>query len=178
MREFGLEGVRRGRSRRTTGSRRGGCAAGRSRRAQLLREPTERAVGGGPHLRRDLVGVRLRRLRRRRVQPVHRRMADLSLAPDRPRPGRPGDGDLGPQGRARGARASLRSRLAIPVYPLHRTPRRGRRRHSVGSRGDSYDNAHCPDTVSSAWICSAERPSRWGFITRSRLPDTRTVIAT
>jgi putative transposase len=36
---------------------------------------------------------------------------------------------------------SLGQGQPMPVDPLHRTPCRGRRGHSVGSRGDSFDNA-------------------------------------
>lgn len=43
--------------------------------AAVHRDPTECAVGGRLHLRRDVHRLRLRRLRRRRVQPHDRRLA-------------------------------------------------------------------------------------------------------
>ena len=87
-------------------------------------------------------GFVLRGLRHRRLQPGHRGLAGVCQPAHRPRPRRPRDGHLARGARRCRTRPPLRPRRPVPVHPLHRAPRRGRRRSSsVGSRGDSYDNA-------------------------------------
>ena len=67
---------------------------------------------------------------RRRLRPHHRWLAGVALAAHRTLPRRARASRLGTQGRrSRRARASLRSRCAIPVDPLHRACLRGRRGH-------------------------------------------------
>lgn len=55
----------------------------------------------------------------RRLLTLHRRLAYLALAPYRPGAHRPGAGAVGAQGALRRACASLRSRRAVPLDPLH-----------------------------------------------------------
>ncbi len=68
MRDLGLQGCRRGRGLDPHhGGRRCVGSAGGSGRPQVHCVGTEPAVGGGPHLRQDALGVGLRRVHRRRV---------------------------------------------------------------------------------------------------------------
>ena len=52
----------------------------RSRRARFHGDAAESALGGGLHVCRDLAGLRLRRLRHRRLRAAHRRLARFGLA--------------------------------------------------------------------------------------------------
>ena len=91
---------------------------------------TEPAVGRRHHLRRDLVRVRLRRVRHRRVLPADRRLAgiDHRCAPTSPWTRWRWRSGPAAQRRPRRAGPPLRPRRPILVDPLHRTPRRRRRR--------------------------------------------------
>jgi putative transposase len=87
----------------------------------------------------------LRGLRHRRLLPPRGRLAAVEVAAHRPRPGRPGDGDLDPHPRrARRDRPDAPQRQRSPIcrYSLH-TQRLAEAGvvASVGSTGDSYDNA-------------------------------------
>ena len=75
MAELGLTGAVRGKTKRTTIADPTAAAACRSGAAAVRPAGTQPAVGGRPHLCIDVVGVRLRRLRRRRL-----RTADPGLA--------------------------------------------------------------------------------------------------
>ena len=143
MRRMGLHGVVRGREVRTTVSNpAGACPLDRVNR-QFQAPTPEPALGLGLHLRRDLAGLRLRGLRHRRLRPAHRRLAGQ---PDRCTP----------------ASCSTRwSRLCTSVSPaqggglVHHSDRGSQYvsiryterlaeagiEPSVGSVGDSYDNA-------------------------------------
>ena len=129
MRQLGLAGRTRGTKRRTTIPADTAAAHPDLRRAPIRRRRPEPVVDRRHHLRRHLVRVRLHGVRHRRVLPAHRRLARRHHLAHRPRPGRLGDGHLEPHRDPRRARPPLRPRRAIPVDPLHRTPRRRRRRH-------------------------------------------------
>ena len=75
MAELGLTGAVRGKAKRTTIADPAAAAAGRSRAAPVRPAGTQPAVGGRPDLCVDVVGVRLCRLRHRRL-----RAADPGLA--------------------------------------------------------------------------------------------------
>ena len=117
-----------------------GGAARRPGAAAVPGRPPEPAVGGGLYLRRDLGGLGLRGLRHRCLRPPHRRLAGGELDAHGPGAGCAGAGTVVAD-RDRRAGASQRPRQPVPVDPLHRAPGRGRHRSSVGSVGDSYDNA-------------------------------------
>jgi len=78
MQDLGLHGVVRGRKRRTTIPNELATPA-RPAKAAVPRQPAEPAVGGRLHLRRDLVGVRLRGLHDRCVRASHHRLARGAL---------------------------------------------------------------------------------------------------
>ncbi len=142
MRGLGLAGAVRGKVRRTTVCVRALPSSGRSGRASVQRARPEPALAGRHHLRLDLGRLRLHRLRHRRVQSRDRRLAGVEQPAGRARPRRPRDGDLEPALRGpRGARPPQRSRRPVPCDPLHRAAGRRGAVTSVGSRGDSYDNA-------------------------------------
>ena len=142
MRLEGLKGVVRGEKKRTTIP-----DDSAARPADLVDRSfaTDRpgpSLGRRHHLRSDLVGFRLRRLRGRRVLAVHRRLASLSLVTNRPGPRRPGASTLGTAARHHRSRpppgASLRRRHPIFVHSIHQPANRGRHRTVGGSVGDSY----------------------------------------
>ena len=76
---LGLQGVVRGRTCRTTTSRRSRRAAARPGQPAVPGQPAESAVGGGLHVRGDVGRLRLRGLRDRRVRAAHRRLARRTL---------------------------------------------------------------------------------------------------
>jgi transposase len=76
-----------------------GAQAGRPRLPRLLCRGSELPLAGRPDLRAHLGGLRLRGLRHRCLQPLHRRLAGRHPSAHRPRPGRSGDGPLAAQGR-------------------------------------------------------------------------------
>ena len=129
MGELHLEGVRRGKSRRTTTP-----DATAARPADLVErdfsaQPAEPAVGRRSHLCGDLVRLCLCGLGHRRLQPLPGGLAGRAVAAHRPGPGRAGDGHLAPPSPAGGAGASLGQGQPISGHPLHRTPRRSRGGH-------------------------------------------------
>ena len=144
MHELGLRGVTRGKPRRTTVA---DTAAQRPRdlvERRFSAPAPNRLWGRGPDLCADLVGVRVRGLRHRRLQPPHRGLAGLKVASQRPGAARPRTGHLGTQPRRpqrRRGGPSQRPRRSISVHPLQRAPRRERRGQLGGIPRDSYDNA-------------------------------------
>ena len=70
---------------------------GRPGRPPVQRVGRQPAVGGRPDLREDPHRLGLRGLRRRRLQPLHRRLAGLDVTAQRPGHRRPGDGHLRPE---------------------------------------------------------------------------------
>jgi putative transposase len=141
MGELHLEGVRRGKTRRTTTP-----DAATVRPADLVErdfsaQQAQPAVGGRSHLRGDLVGLCLCGLGRGCLQPLHRWLAGLAVVADRPGPGRPGDGRLAATWGPGGPGASLgQGSQYLSIRYTERLAEAGAA-CSVGSRGDSYDNA-------------------------------------
>ena len=144
MRAMGLRGVVRGRRVQDHDPRRAGRRPQDLVQRQLHRDPAESAVGLGLHLRRDLAGLRVRRLRdrclRRRI--VGWRAATSTAERLGARragagPVRPGDrrrrGPTGPPQRP--GRCNISPSATPSGWPTAGIE------PSVGSRGDSYDNA-------------------------------------
>ena len=125
------------------GERQGHALSARSRQSPVPGTTAERAVGLGLHLRRDVDGLRLRRVRHRRLRSPHRRLACVS---------------------ARRTPASCSMRWSRPLHDRKPVSGGGLVHHSdrgvqyvsikyterlaeaglvpsVGSVGDSYDNA-------------------------------------
>ena len=141
MRQMGLQGVVRGREVRTTVSN-ASAACPLDRVNRQFQAPGRTAVAVGLHLRRDLAGLRLRRLRHRRLRPTHRRLAvsaarrsdfvldalEQALADRRPVRG----GGL--------VHHSDRGSQYVSIRYTERLAEAGIE-PSVGSVGDSYDNA-------------------------------------
>ena len=142
MREMGLRGVVRGKTRRTTTP-----DAMAARPADLVErrftaDPPEPAVGGGPDLRPDLVRLRVHGVHHRRLQPVHRGLAglDVACAPTSPSTRwRWPSGD----GRASSTGWSITPTAGVQYLAIRYTERLAEAGAvtSVGSKGDSYDNA-------------------------------------
>jgi hypothetical protein len=79
--------------------------------------------------------------RRRRLQPLHRRLAGFAVAAYRPGVGRAGDGNLAPAGPAGRAGASLgQGSQYLSIRYTERLAEAGAVT-SVGSVGDAFDNA-------------------------------------
>jgi hypothetical protein len=104
-------------------ARPGRPSASRPGEAGLLGQQTQPAVGRRPHLRGDLVRVRLCGLGGGCLQPLHRRLAGRPVAADRPGPGRAGDGHLGPPRRPPGAGAPFGQGQPRRIQLVVATPR-------------------------------------------------------
>ena len=106
-------------------ARRGGPGPRRPAAPRLHRRPPKPALGGRLHLRADLVGVLLHRLRHGPVLPPDRRLGHQQPHGHRLRARRPGAGDLAAQAprrrRPRGPGPPQRPRISVPVHRLHRT---------------------------------------------------------
>jgi transposase InsO family protein len=100
-------------------------------------------MGRRPHLCRDLVRLCVGGLGHRRLQPLPGRLAGLAVAAHRPGPGRPGNGHLAPPGPAGRTGAPLGQGQPTQYLAIRSTERLAEAGAvtSVGSRGDSYDNA-------------------------------------
>ena len=140
---MGLQGVIRGKPVRTTISDKAApCPLDQVNR-QFQAPAAERAVGLGLHLRRDLGGLRLRGLRHRRLRPAHRRLARVS---DRRTPSFVLDAleqalhDRRPVHRGGLVHHSDRGGQYVSIKYTERLAEAGVE-PSVGSVGDSYDNA-------------------------------------
>jgi hypothetical protein len=122
--------------------RRGGSGtARRSRPSQLCGEASQPSLGHGPHVRRDLVRVHLRRVYHGRVLAQDRRLAGIELAPERARSGRSEAG--APRTiRSRRSRASQRSRRAARTR--FATPSASSRRASSLQSGASGTRTTMP----------------------------------
>jgi putative transposase len=126
MREMGLKGVVRGKPVKTAVSDRAApCPLDRVNR-KFQGAKAERALGIGLHLRRHLRRLRLRRLRDRRLCPAHRRLAGLPH-----RRAAEGGGLV---------HHSDREMQYVSIKYTERLAEAGIE-PSVGSVGDSYDNA-------------------------------------
>ncbi|MCH7585692.1 MAG: hypothetical protein IH941_11155 [Acidobacteria bacterium] len=129
MHYMGLRGTRRGPGVQGHHGLGVGAVAGGSRRTGLQRCGAESVVGVGPDVCGDLIGVRLRGVRDRRLRTAHRRVAGIPITAHRPRIGCLGPSDLGPPRRpTTEPGASLCCRGPVPVDLLHRTPCRSRHR--------------------------------------------------
>ena len=139
---MGLQGVVRGRKFKKTTI----ADEAAERPADLVQrdftaDRPEPAVGGGPDLRGDLGGVRLRGVRHRRLLAQDRGLARVELAAERPGARCPGAGAL------RSARHSTslvhHSDRGVQYLSIRYTERLAEAgiEPSVGSVGDSYDNA-------------------------------------
>ena len=117
MRVLGLTGAGPGRTVRTTGPAKGNPVPARPAAPRLHRRPPKPALGGRLHLRADLVGVLLHRLRHGPVLPPHRRLGHQQPHGHRPRARRPGAGDLAAQAprrrRPRGPGPPQRPRIQV-----------------------------------------------------------------
>ena len=125
--------------------RRAPAPSGRPRRAPLQGAGPEPAVGGRPDLRQDPRRLGLRRLHHRRVLPHGRRLAGLRILALRPRHRRPRDGGVEPhRARRRSSTAwSITATAACNISVVRYSERLDENDivASVGSKGDSYDNA-------------------------------------
>lgn len=128
MGRLGLQGARRGKTVRTTvPDRSTPCPLDPVNRQVKADRPNQLRVSDF-HLRLDLAGLAVRGLRHRRVRLTRRRLARQYHHDHGLRARRPGAGALCPPACGPGCAGSLGQRLAA-IEP------------SVGSRGDSYDNA-------------------------------------
>ena len=85
MRELSLSGVVRGKVKRTTVADESAPRPADLVERGLPRTRPQPALGSRPHLRAQLVGLRLRRFRHRRLLALGRRLAGIALAADRTR---------------------------------------------------------------------------------------------
>ena len=117
MRALGLTGAGPGRTVRTTGPAKGNPVPARPAAPRLHRRPPKPALGGRLHLRADLVGVLLHRLRHGPVRPPDRRLGHQQPHGHRLRARRPGAGDLAAQAprrrRPRGPGPPQRPRIQV-----------------------------------------------------------------
>ena len=150
MRAMGLQGA--GREDPHHDPRPGRGLPARPREPPVQGSAAKCAVGQRFHLCRDVVRVRLRGLRRRterfaghrRLRPARRRLAGLADRSCELRAGCAGAGlARAPPCPGRRARSSFGPRVAIPCAALRDTERLAEAgvAPSVGSVGDSYDNA-------------------------------------
>jgi transposase InsO family protein len=138
MRQLGLRGVIRGRKgKRTTCPEDRREAAARSRDASVRGDATEATMGCGSDVRRDGARVRLRGVRDRRLRPPDRGLARVELAAERSGARCPGAGALRAPARNR---HSDRGVQYLSIRYTERLAEAGIE-PSVGSAGDSYDNA-------------------------------------
>ena len=141
MRQLGLVGTRRGKTCRTTTADTASTPTGRPRRSPLRRRGAQPAVGGRSHLRVDQSGVLLRGVRHRRLLPHDRGLEGLHL------PGADLALDALEMGiwRRRGDVTGLvhHSDRGVQYLAIRYTERLAEAGavSSVGSKGDSYDNA-------------------------------------
>jgi hypothetical protein len=142
MRRLGLRGVVRGKSSIRTTIDDEARDRARSGRSPVPRPRTESPVGGRPDVHQDPQRLGLRRLRRGCVLALRSRLAGVAIAADRPRTRCPGDGALGAPRHAPG-RPHPPQRPGVRYLAIRYTERLAEvgAAPSVGSRGDSYDNA-------------------------------------
>ena len=116
--------------------------AGRSRpgASHVQSGPSGPTVGQRLHLCFDLAGICLRRLHHRRLRTANRRL-EAVVEPTDPIRARCARTGASRAASGRRAGASQRPRIAICVDSLHRRLAEAGIEPSVGSVGDSYDNA-------------------------------------
>jgi putative transposase len=140
MKDMGIQGIIRGKKHRTTIPTRPAMPAGQGE-PPVPRARAEHAVGQRLHLCRHLAGLRLRRLRHRRLRPPHRRLAGQPHGPCRVRSRCPGTGRSSAAARKGGlVHHSDRGAQYLSIKYTERLAEAGIE-PSVGSVGDSYDNA-------------------------------------
>ena len=146
MRDLGIRGVVRGKTVRTTFADDGSGTARRPGRPPVPRGGSQPPVGGRPDLREDPLRLGLRGLHHRRLLPLCRRLAGVALAAHRPRPRRPGDGDLwARRGEHLDGLVHHSDRgVQYRRHSLHRAPRRGRRRSPPWARAATPTTTRSP----------------------------------
>ncbi|CAG6393583.1 hypothetical protein SCOCK_210023 [Actinacidiphila cocklensis] len=128
MAELGLEGVIRGRRRRTTVPEPSAPPAAGPGRPRLHREPPGPAVGRRHDLCPHMVGLGIRGVRPGRVLPDDRRLAGREPHADRTSAGRTGDGPVEAEDQeGLRPRPSQRQGFAIRINSVYRPARRNRR---------------------------------------------------
>jgi len=141
MRELGISSVKRGGYKVTTVS---DDRADRPKTwcggSQVRSDTPRRAVGRRHHLRGDVSRLRLRRVRDRPVLPHDRGLASVELASQRPRARSGGDGGAR-RGRCPRRDSRQRPRSAVPSIRCTGRLSEAGAVASVGSKGDSYDDA-------------------------------------
>jgi putative transposase len=142
MHEMGLRGTVRSGVEDHDPVRSGGHAAGGSRRSPVCGDTAESALGRGLHVRGDVAWLRVCGLRHRRLRPSDRRLAGVAVAAHRLRPRRARASDLR-SARRRRDRPGAPQRRGTQYLSMRYTERLADAgiAPSVGSRGDSYDNA-------------------------------------
>jgi hypothetical protein len=113
--------------------------------AELHASPTERAVGRRLHLRADLVGDGVHRLRVRRVLPAHRRLAHGRDDADRAAPRRARDGAVDP-----GESRRVRRGVCTTPTPAANTSRSATRTGSLDA-GASRRSAPSATATTTPW---------------------------
>ena len=143
MRHMGLQGVDARQGGAHDGQRQGSAVPAGPGQPAVPGAAAERAVGLGLHLRRDLAGLRLRGLRHRRVRPAHRRLAGVAHGARRLRARCAGAGAARAPARPRAAASSITAIAGRNTSAIRYTERLAEAgiEPSVGSVGDSYDNA-------------------------------------
>ena len=142
MKRLGLQGVRRGKVVRTTIPRQSRAVPAGPGQSAIQGGASQSAVGVGFHLCLDLAGLAVRGVCDRRVCPAHRGLAGQQFHANRLRAGCAGAGAVCP---AAGAPMHLihhtdRGSQYVSIRYTERLAEAGIE-PSVGSRGDSYDNA-------------------------------------
>ena len=141
MRSAGIEGVRRGKRVRTTKAGPGAPRHPDLVKRRFHRHRTQPVVGDRADIRTDLGRDSVCVLHRRCLLPDDRRLAGGLAHAYHDGPRRTRNGPLVAGKFIARLDLSLRCRLAIHLHPLRRAPRRDGAAPSIGSVGDSYDNA-------------------------------------
>ena len=142
MRTMGLQGVVRGKRVRTTISNAAALCPHRSRQSAVQGTAPECPVGVRLYLRRDVGWLCPCCLCHRRLCQAHCRLACLSHGSRRLCAGRAGAGPArAPVRPRRRPRPPQRSRCAVRLDQIYRAASAAGIEPSVGSVGDSYDNA-------------------------------------
>ena len=143
MRQMGLQGVVRGKSDQDDRQRCGSPLPARPGQPAVQGAAAERLVGERFHLCRDLVGLRLCRLRDRRLRPPDRRLAGVALGPGRASCSMPWSRLCTTGSPPASSGLVHHSDSGVQYVSIKYTERLAEAgiEPSVGSVGDSYDNA-------------------------------------
>jgi transposase InsO family protein len=115
-------------------------------------------VGGGPDVRRDLAGLRVRRVRDRRVRPPDRRLAGLDFAAQRS--GARSRRSTIDRSRSRSGWCITATAAYLSIRYTERLAEAGIE-PSVGSTGDSYDNALAESVIGLSKTEEIHRRGPW-----------------